>query len=144
MAVRAAHNLRRIVQNKAGWRLKITYPIHLRTKDSPENLCDYWFGVREYGSMAKALFAAITTRDQLEVEYNLSPVNWMKVTGLTHRVRFMDDRQRPLAVYRVSWRDSGKNRSKDFAYNINDATDKVRAYKQALKFNTEIRKKHYA
>jgi len=144
MAVRAAHNLRRIIQNKAGWRLKITYPVHLRTQGSPEYLCNFWFGAREYGSMTKALFAAITTRDQLEVEYDLSPVNWMTVTGLTHRVRFMDDRQRPLAAYRVSWRDNGKSYSKDFAYNINDATDKARAYKLALKFNTETRKKHYA
>lgn len=143
MAVRAKHNLRRIVQAKAGWRLKITYPVHLRTTDSPKYLCDFWFGVREYGSMAKALLAAITTRDQLEVEYGLSPVQWMKVTGLTHRVRFMEDRQRPLAAYRVSWRESGKSRSKDFNYDITDSSDRVRAYKQALKFNTEIRKKHY-
>lgn len=146
--VRSKYNARRIIQFKAGWRLKITYPVHMRDRNSPEYLCDFWFGAREYGSMSKALSAAVTARDQLEAEYDLRPVNWMKITGLTHRVRFMEDRQRPWAAYRVSWRETinneRKNRSKDFNYNINSQSDKKRAFQQALKFNKEIRKEHYS
>lgn len=148
MSIRAEHNLRRITRHKAGWRLKITYPTYLREPNSPEYLCDLWFGFQHYNnSVSDALMAAIDARNRLEAEYDLRPVCWMDVTGLTHRVRFMDDRQRPWAAYRVSWRETikgeRKSRSKDFNYNIHDLTDQKQAHQRALKFNTEIRKKHY-
>jgi hypothetical protein len=103
-----------------------------------------WFGTRHYdNNKAKALMAAIATREQLENKYNLSPVYWSPITGLTHRVRYMEDRQRPWAGYIVSWPEKvnglTKYRSKSFNYNINEPHTKELAYNRALKFHKEVR-----
>lgn len=139
--------MRRITLHKSGLALKIWYPVKLKKKSSPAYLALEFFGFKKYGGFNNAKKEAIKRRNWYEKKYNLKTDLWGAITGVSHRVRYLDDRNRPLCVWRASWRETVNgervNRGKEFCYVYGDKTSRAQARAKAVRLREEMEKKHY-